>query len=71
MKKYIYFVSVTFTKTDGTGGHGMGEQRLDALITTYEQLKSIAENAKNSEPGIINVSVINYQLLRIEDLSQN
>ncbi len=70
MKKYIYFVSIAYKRSDGIAGHGRGEQILDEPITTLDQIKQIEQNAKDFDPGIDGVVVINFQLLRTEDAEQ-
>lgn len=69
MKKYVYFI---YFELNGVFFHttGNGEFKLESKITSFEQIKEIESTMEYAIAANFffkkHVSIVNYELLRIE-----
>ena len=69
MKKYVYFVSVVFNH-DNRQTYGMCEVTTTNEITEFSVFEKLAEKLAKKY-GVNEVVILNYQLLRVEDVKED
>ena len=67
MKKHIYYVSFSYTCSNGTTGFGSGEKAFDGPIEEIGQIEQIVQSVKDFDDQVVGVTVLFYSLLRTEE----